>query len=620
MSSTNLLLEASQQSLFLEQSQSHMPTFPGPLDRSTAYLRASSAPSSVTSANNRNNRRRLSAVSSKSNYSNSSLPTTIFMSSNSSLGGSTSPSKQSRDSRNSSRDAQARTDRKVNLAIARTIASDSQLYTTQLVDNPHIFKTFQDRLTQSGTITNLAAREVLRDDLMKSKDCYVGHKRELVSQHEAEAEAAAQGAAGGAVKGMKRVLSSAFSLDTLAGLEMECSTSNFGNIDLAEQHAIMSEIMASRRNGRQQPAAQAQASLAASRRRSSATTISGGAGSGAYHDSYAGDLYSSQASDLSAAVPTAAQVLANSLGNQVKRISMSLSSVAKTSPYDGRSSNGMSTYDRSSSIPSMITSSTAPSSAYTGHSSYQRCSSLTHASRRSSVESIGSTNTAGVPPTGTVYEMNLNDLKHDDTTEAEENRSASTLNTDQTPQRRGSRRLSNLRMSFLAFDDVFDQDLDEVSDEDRSTSSGDQDDGNDTTKGSADTSSKSFDHAQHEMDTIALQDQVLAAKLQSAEIQEELLCAWPHQMRAARRRASMASDASSIAEYEQDVKKSADEELNAQTTEMRRQFYRSMSNHRLNRMGSDRKLSSKGKKKDGDGKDGQDFNESVSTIKKARAA
>ena len=217
--------------------------------------------------------------------------------------------------------------------------------------------------------------------------------------------------------------------------------------------------------------------------------------------------------------------------------------------------------------------------------------------------------------------MNLNDIKHDDTNNAEDNLSASTLNTDQTPQRRGSRRLSNLRMSFLAFDDVFDEDLNEVSDEDRSTSSGDHDnDANDTTKGSADTSSKSFDHAQHEMDTIVLQDQALAAKLQSAEIQEELLCVWPHQMRAARRRASMASDASSIAEYEQDVKKSADEELNAQTTEMRRQFYRSMSNHRLNRVGSDRQLSSKGKKKDGGGKDGQDLNESVSTIKKARAA
>ena len=166
---------------------------------------------------------------------------------------------------------------------------------------------------------------------MKSK-CYLSQKRELLSRHEAEVAGAAtaQGGAGGAVKGTKRVLSSAFSLDTLAGLEMECSTTNFGNIDLAEQHAIMSEIMASRRNGRQQPAAQA--SLAASRRRSSgATSISGGAGSGAYHDSYAGDPYSSQASDLNA-IPNAAQVLANSLGNQVKRISMSLSSVAKTNP------------------------------------------------------------------------------------------------------------------------------------------------------------------------------------------------------------------------------------------------------------------------------------------------
>ena len=298
---------------------------------------------------------------------------------------------------------------------------------------------------------------------------------------------------------------------------------------------------------------------------------------------------------------------------------MSLSSVAKTNPYDGSSSNGM-MYDQSSSIPSMIISSTAPSSAYTGHSSYQRCSSLTHASRRSSVESIGSTNTAGVLPTGTVYECNLNDLKHvSNTSAAEDSMSATTLNTDQTPQRRGSRRLSDLRMSFLAFDDVFEEDLDEVSDEDRSTSSGDHDESNDTTKGSADISSKTFDHAQQEMNTIALQDQALAAKLQSAEIQEELLCAWPHQMRAARRRASMASDASSVG-HDEDIQKSADDELNAQTTEMRRQFYRRMSDHRLDRMGSDRKLSAYRKKKDGDGKDGQDFNESVSTIKKARAA
>ena len=82
----------------------------------------------------------------------------------------------------------------------------------------------------------------------------------------------------------------------------------------------------------------------------------------------------------------------------------------------------------------------------------------------------------------------------------------------------------------------------------------------------------------------------------------------------------MASDASSIADYDQDVKKSANDELNAQTTEMRRQFYRRMSDHRLNRMGSDRKLSANGKKKDGDNDKNHDFNESFSTIKKARAA
>ena len=653
MNSINLLLEASQQSLLPEQSSSathrHMstahsaegqrppPSFPGPLGRSTstAYLRASSAPSSIISNSRSSSRRRSSAASSKSNYSNSnsSLPTTIFTvsSSNPSLGAHTSsPSRQSgRDSRwagTCTRDAVRRADRKINAAIARTIASDSQSYTTQLVDEPRRFQKFQAKLIQSGTVTNLAAREVLREDVMRSK-CYLSQKHELQSRHEAEVEAAANQAGGGAVRGMKRVLSSAFSLDTLAGLEMECSTSNFGNIDLAEQHAIMSEIMASR-NGRQE------ASLAASRRRSSAaTTVSGGAGSGAFHDSCAAaDLYSSQASDLSAAVPTAAQVLANSLGNQVKRISMSLSSVAaaKPSPYDGSSSTGIS-YNRSSSIPSMITSSTAPSSTYTGHSSYQRCSSLSHASRRSSVESIGSRNACtagGAPPTGTIYEMNLNDLKNIDSGAkstvggdegTDDNMSASTLKTDQTPQRRGSRRLSDLRMSFLAFDDVFHEDLHEVSDEDQSTSGSEH--GNNTTAGSANTSSKSFDHAQHEMDTIALQDQVLAAKLQSAEIQEELLCAWPHQMSASRRRASMASDASFLAEYEQDVKKSADEELNAQTSEMRRQFYRSMSNHRLSRMGSDRKLSAKGKKKYEDkGQDGQDFNESFSTIKKARAA
>ena len=519
-------------------------------------------------SNSRNDHRRSSSASSRSDNSNSRLPTSIVMSSNSSLGGSISNTKRSQNFRNSRKDVQAGTDRVINAAIARTIATDLQVHATQLVDNPRIFKSFQARLTKTPVITNLAARQVLRDDVMRSKAFYVSQKRELVSQHEAEAAQMATQSVAGV---LSSALSSAFSLDPLAGLEMECSTSHFGNIDLAEQHAIMSEIIANRRKSKQQ--AQAGFVAAATSRRSSSVTSM------------------SQASDLSTAVPTAAQVLANSLGDQFKRISMSLSSVAKPSSYDD-SLNMCASYNRSLSIPSTITSSTAPSSAYTGHSSYKRCSSLSNASRRSSVESIDSTN----------------------------NMSASTLNTGPTPKRDGSWRLSELRMSFLAFNDVFEDDLDEVSNEDRSTSSSDHDvdtnDNNDATVGgSANTSSMSFNHAQYEMDKFVRQDQVLAAKLQSAEIQEELLCAWPHQMRAAHRRASMASDASSI--DDRNVKKSAYDELNAQTAEMRRQFYRRMSNQPFHRVGSDRKLSANSKEKDGDG---QDFNESFSTIKKARAA